>query len=65
MSAGPEVNLHMFTGSMFSSLALAGANCYSPKQHPGRFQEVVFIKGCSQKVEELYQIWILSTYTDL
>lgn len=36
MSAGPEVKLHMFTGSMFSSLALAGANCYSPKQHPGQ-----------------------------
>lgn len=65
MSAGLKVDLYMFTGSMFSSLTLARANHYSPKQHSGRFQGVVCIKGCSQKVEELYEIWVLSTYTDL
>lgn len=61
MSAGLKVDLYMFTGS----LTLARANHYSPKQHSGRFQGVVCIKGCSQKVEELYEIWVLSTYTDL
>lgn len=60
-----RVSLHMFTGSMFSRLIVEGANHYSPKQHSGRFQGVACTKGCSQKVEELCEVWILSTNTDL
>lgn len=65
LSAGPEVNLHMLTGIMFSSLTLAGANHSSPKQHPGRFNGVVCTNGSSLDVEQLYVNLILSTYTDL